>query len=109
MHEVQNKLSPLIRMQTIQMILNVRLLLSDFVRQSSRHILLMVRQPIQMFLPPCVEELQEVHHHRPGHPHHNAVPRPAVLHSARSHLSEDRQRTLTPAPQCLITAAAFCL
>ncbi|KAM8855911.1 fer-1-like protein 6 isoform 3-T3 [Spinachia spinachia] len=62
------------------------------VPQSTGHVLLLVRQSVQVFLPLGVAELQEVHHHGAGAAHRRAVPRSALLHAAGSHFSEDSQR-----------------
>lgn len=57
--------------------------------QPPRYLLLLVREPLQVPVPPHLEELQEVHHHRfhSDHPHH--LSGPLHLHLARSHQPKD--------------------
>lgn len=61
----------------------------SLLSQPPRHLLLLVCEPLQVPVPPHLEELQEVHHHRfhSDHPHH--LPGPLHLHLARSHQPKD--------------------
>lgn len=59
--------------------------------QPPGHLLLLVHEPLQVPVPPHLEELQEVHHHR-LHPHHpHRLPGALHLHLARSHQPKDRR------------------
>lgn len=58
--------------------------------QPPRHLILLVCDPLQVPVPPHLEELQEVHHHRfhSDRPHH--LPGPLHLYLAGSHQPKDR-------------------
>lgn len=58
--------------------------------QPPKHLLLLVHEPLQVPVPPHLEELQEVHHHcfHSDHPHH--LSGPLHLHLAGSYQPKDR-------------------
>lgn len=79
--------------RTLSKVNSVSLTLCSLVPppQPPRHLLLLVHQPLQVFFPPGVAQLQEVHHPGAAAAHHGALPRTAHLHAAGGALQQDCQ------------------